>query len=125
MSEFLIGLGNIMMIVGAIMLVGLVVVWYVLRQINDRLEQQLTELVQELENRIIGLDVEVDNNQYFLYNTLDKSFVCQGATAEEIKERFMTRCPGQNAYFAGGDERAIEYLTQEFVRLKNETSHSQ
>jgi hypothetical protein len=125
MSEFLIGLGNILMIVGVILLVGLVVVWYILRRFNDQLEQQLTELVQELEDRIIGLDVEVDNNQYFIYNTKDKSFVCQGATAEEIKEKFLARCPGQNAYFAGGDERAIEYLTQEFVRLKDETSHSQ
>jgi hypothetical protein len=125
MSEFLIWLGNIMIIAGLILMVGLVVVWYILRRFNDQLEQQLTELVEELENRIIGLDVEVDNNQYFLYNTQDKSFVCQGATAQEIKEKFLARCPGQNAYFAGGDERAIEYLTQEFVRLKDETSHSQ
>ena len=125
MSEFLIGLGNILMIVGVILMVGLVVVWYILRRFNNQLEQQLTELVEELESRIIGLDVEVDNNQYFIYNTKDKSFVCQGATAEEIKEKFLARCPNQNAYFAGGDERAIEYLTQEFVRLKDETSHSQ
>jgi hypothetical protein len=125
MSDFLIGLGNIMMIVGVILLVGLVVVWYILRRFNDQLEQQLAELVHELEDRIIGLEVEVDNNQYFLYNIKDKSFVCQGATAEEIKQRFMARCPNQNAYFAGGDERAIEYLTQEFLRLKDETSHSQ
>jgi hypothetical protein len=120
MSEFLIELGNIMMIAGIILLVGLAVAWYILRRFNDRLEQQLTELVEELENRIIGLDVEVDNNQYFIYNTKDKSFVCQGATAQEIKEKFLARCPNQNAYFAGGDERAIEYLTQEFVKLKNE-----
>jgi len=118
MSEFLIWLGNIMMIAGVILLVGLVVVWYILRRFNDRLEQQLEELVQELEDRIIGLDVEVDNNQYFIYNTKDKSFICQGATAEEIKQKFLARCPGQNAYFAGGDERAIEYLTEEFKRLK-------
>jgi membrane protein implicated in regulation of membrane protease activity len=125
MSEFLIWLGNILMIAGIVLLVGLVVVWYILRRFNDRLEHQLAELVQELEERIIGLEVEVDNNQYFLYNIKDKSFICQGATAEEIKQRFMVRCPTQNAYFAGGDERAIEYLTQEFVRLKDETSHSQ
>ena len=125
MSEFLIGLGNILMIVGVVLLVGLVVVWYVLRRFNNQLEQQLMALVQELEDRLIGLEVEVDNNQYFLYNIKDKSFICQGATAQEIKQRFQARCPNQNAYFAGGDERAIEYLTQEFVRLKDETSHSQ
>jgi len=125
MSEFLIWLGNVMMIAGIILMTVLAVAWYILRRFNNRLEQRLTELVEELENRIIGLDVEVDNNQYFLYNTQDKSFVCQGATAEEIKQKFLARCPGQNAYFAGGDERAIQYLTQEFVRLKDETSHSQ
>lgn len=125
MSELLIWLGNVMMVLGVILLVGLVIVWYILRRFNDRLEQQLGELVKELEDRIIGLDVEVDNNQYFIYNTKDKSFICQGATAEEIKQKFLARCPGQNAYFAGGDERAIEYLTQEFVRLKDETSSSQ
>jgi hypothetical protein len=125
MSEFLIGLGNIMMFMGVVLIIGLVVVWYILRRFNDRLEQQLAELVQELEDRIVGLDVEVDNNQYFIYNSKDKSFICQGATAEEIKQKFLARCPGQNAYFAGGDERAIEYLTQEFVRLKDETSSSQ
>lgn len=125
MSELLIWIGNIMMAMGVILIIGLVVVWYILRRFNDRLEQQLEELVQELEDRIIGLDVEVDNNQYFIYNTKDKSFICQGATAEEIKQKFLARCPGQNAYFAGGDERAIEYLTQEFVRLKDETSTSQ
>lgn len=120
MSDFLIGVGNIMMGLGAVLLVGLVVVWYILRRFNDRLEQQLEELVQELEDRIIGLEVEVENNQYFLYNIKDKSFVCQGSTAVEIKERFLARCPGQNAYFAGGDERAIEYLTQEFIKLKQQ-----
>jgi hypothetical protein len=125
MNEFLIGLGNAMMIAGIILITVLAVAWYILRRFNNQLEQQLTELVEELENRIIGLDVEVDNNQYFLYNTQDKSFVCQGATAQEIKEKFLARCPGQNAYFAGGDKRAIQYLTQEFVRLKDETSHSQ
>jgi len=50
MSEFLIGLGNAMMMAGIVLLVGLVVVWYLLRRINDRLEQQLTELVEEPEN---------------------------------------------------------------------------
>jgi hypothetical protein len=125
MSEFLIWLGNVMMIAGIVLLVGLAVFWYVLKRFNDRLEQQLADLVEELEDRIIGLDVEVDNNQYFIYNTKDKSFICQGATAEEIKERFLARCPNQNAYFAGGDKRAIEYLTQEFVRLKDETSTGQ
>jgi hypothetical protein len=124
-SEFLIMLGDILMIVGATLLVGLLVFWYLLKRFNDRLEEELAGVLKQVEDRIIGLEVEVDNNQYFIYNASDKSFICQGATAEQIIEGFRARCPNKNAYFASGDERAIEYLTQEIQRIKGETSSSQ
>jgi hypothetical protein len=125
MSEFLIMLGDILMIVGVILLVGLMVFWYLLKRFNDRLEAELASVLKQVEDRIIGLEVEVDNNQYFIYNASDKSFICQGATAEQILERFRARCPDKNAYFESGDERAIEYLTQEILRIKGEDSSSQ
>ena len=125
MSEFLIMLGDILMIVGATLLIGLLVFWYLLKRFNDRLEKELASVLKQVEDRIIGLEVEVDNNQYFIYNASDKSFICQGATAEQILEGFRARCPNKNAYFAAGDERAIEYLTQEILRIKGEDSSSQ
>lgn len=125
MSEQLIWLGDMMIIVGMSVLIIMTVIWYVLKRFNDRLEAQLAELLEQARNMIIPLEVEVDNDQYFIYNASDKSFICQGATAEQILEGFRARCPNKNAYFAAGDERAIEYLTQEIQRIKGETSNSQ
>lgn len=125
MGEFLIVLGDILMVVGVILLVGMLVFWYLLKRVNDRLEAELENVFKQVEDRIIGLEVEVDNNQYFIYNAKDKSFICQGTTALQILDGFRARCPDKNAYFAAGDERAIEYLTQEILRIKGETSDSQ
>lgn len=118
MSEFLILLGDILMVIGIGVLIVLVIFWYLLKRFNDRLEAEITNMVKQVEDRIIGLEVEVDNDQYFIYNASDKSFICQGSTAEQILEGFRARCPNKNAYFASGDERAIEYLTQEILRIK-------
>ena len=125
MGEFLIVLGDILMVVGVILLAGLLVFWYLLKRFNDRLEAQLDNVLKQVEDRIIGLEVEVDDNQYFVYNAKDKSFICQGTTAQQILDGFRARCPDKNAYFAAGDERAIEYLTQEILRIKGENSSSQ
>ena len=114
-----------MVVIGVIVLVGVIIAWYLLKRLNDRLEAELANVLKQVEDRIIGLEVEVDNNQYFVYNAKDKSFICQGSTAEQILEGFKSRCPDKNAYFESGDERAIEYLTQEILRIKGETSDSQ
>ena len=125
MGEFLIVLGDILMAIGLGIIIGLLIFWYLLKRFNDRLEAELDSVLKQVEDRIIGLEVEVDNNQYFVYNAKDKSFICQGTTAQQILDGFRARCPDKNAYFAAGDERAIEYLTQEILRIKGETSDSQ
>ncbi len=127
MSDVMIWLGNFLIAVGVVMLIALVAFWWVLKRINARLDDQIQDLLKQAEDSLIGIEVEVDNNQYFFYNSKDKSFICQGVTAEQLKQGFISRCPNKNAYFASGDERAIEYLSQEFARLKeqDEVSHSQ
>ena len=62
MGEFLIVLGDILMVVGVILLAGLLVFWYLLKRFNDRLEAELEGVLKQVEDRIIGLEVEVDNN---------------------------------------------------------------
>lgn len=126
MSEFLIWLGNAMMIAGIILIVGLVIVWYVLGRINDRLEDALVDLVQQLESQMIALDVEVDNGLYYCYNNKDKQFICQGINAQEIIDRFQARYPDKMAYLAKeSDDPAIKDLVEQLLKLKNENSHSQ
>jgi hypothetical protein len=125
MSDIITIIGDILIFFGVVLLIGLGLVWLWLKRLNTRLEQQLDQVINELADRIIGLEVEVDNNQYFVYNAKDKSFICQGTTAQQILDGFRARCPDKNAYFESGDERAIEYLTQEILRIKGETSSSQ
>ena len=91
MSEFLILLGDILMVVGVILLAGLLVFWYLLKRFNDRLEAEIDNVLKQVEDRIIGLEVEVDNNEYFIYNAKDKSFICQGTTADQILEGFKSQ----------------------------------
>ena len=125
MSDILMFIGDILIFFGVVLLVGLAVFWFWLNRLNARLERHLTQAINDIADRIIGLEVEVDDNQYFVYNAKDKSFICQGTTAQQILDGFRARCPNKNAYFAAGDERAIEYLTQEILRIKGETSDSQ
>jgi hypothetical protein len=121
MSEFLIELGNAMMIAGAVLLMGLVIFYFWLKRFNDRLEATLTELIEQLEDQMVGLEVEVDNGLYYCYNSKDKQFVCQGADAREIIDRFQARYPDKTAFLAGEPEDpAVKELVEQLIKLKDD-----
>ena len=64
------------------------------RHIEQSMESELTGVGQALdEERLIALTVEVDQDQYFCYNSITKDFVCQGSDLKEIRERFRARYP--------------------------------
>lgn len=126
MSDTLIWVGNAMMIVGVVLIVGLVGLHVWLRHFNDRMEQALTELVEQLEDQMIGLEIVIDNGMYFCYNSRDKQFICQGTDAREIIDRFQIRYPNKIAYLAGEPEDpVIQNLVEQLIKLKDETSPSQ
>jgi hypothetical protein len=126
MSDTLIWVGNAMMIVGVVLLVGLVGLHVWLRHFNDRLEQALVELVEQMEDQMIGLEIVIDNNVYLCYNSRDKQFICQGTNAREIIDRFQVRYPNKIAYIAGdAQDPAVKELVEQLIKLKDETSHSQ
>jgi hypothetical protein len=50
------------------------------RHIERSMDRELTSVGQALdEERLIALTVEVDQDQYFCYNSITKDFVCQGS----------------------------------------------
>jgi hypothetical protein len=119
-------IGNALMIAGIVLIVGLLGFYFWLKHFNDRLEDALVDLVQQLEAQMIGLDVEVDNGLYYCYNAKDKQFICQGINAQEIIDRFQARYPDKIAYLAKeSDDPAIKDLIEQLIKLKDETSHSQ
>ena len=105
-------------IVGVI--IGVVVTLWFLNWITGRLEQRILNSIKDLEEtKSIGLDVEVDGNQFFCYNSETKDFICQGADVHEIRQRFKARFPGHNAYLNQGNPEVIAKLKQQLKGIKN------
>lgn len=74
-------------------------------------EQALKDRVAD--GKIILLEVEVADNQFFCYNSKTNQFVCQGSNVSEIIENFKQRFPGLNAILHTGDEAALNTLRQQ------------
>jgi hypothetical protein len=114
--------------IGVAIGVGMIVIyaWYLYRNLKNRVDQMIAEVLAEAEADLVGLDIEVDQGRYFCYNSKDKQFVCQGNTVAEIKQAFQSRHPGKTAYLAGGDPEVVATIKTELLKLGiNENSSSQ
>ena len=99
-----------------LMILGMFVRWYLERRIG----QELNSVGQALdEEKLIALTVEVENNQYFCYNSLTNDFICQGSDLKEIRERFRARYPNKDAAIYDGDATAVATLKSQLKELKN------
>jgi len=95
------------------------------RHIEQHIDQELTTLGQDLdEERLIALTVEVDQSQYFCYNSITKDFVCQGSDLTEIRKRFRERYPDKDAAIYDGDESAVATLKLQLKDLKKQNENS-
>ena len=95
------------------------------RHIEQSIESELTGVGQALdEERLIALTVEVDQDQYFCYNSITKDFVCQGSDLKEIRERFRARYPDKDAAIYDGDQTAVATLKLQLKDLKKQNENS-
>jgi 3'-phosphoadenosine 5'-phosphosulfate sulfotransferase len=91
--------------------------------VANRLESQIKSVMQDLEeDRLIPLTVEVDQDQYFCYNSVTKAFVCQGFNLKEIVDRFKLRYPNASAAIYDGDERAVKVLKAQMKELSENSN---
>ena len=101
------------------MLIWFVFTWLVSRHLERQIDSVVRDLDQEL---LIPLTVEVDQNQYFCYNSVTKAFVCQGHSLKEIVERFKQRYPEKSAAIYDGDETAVRTLKSQLKELDENRS---
>jgi hypothetical protein len=101
------------------MLIWFVFTWLVSRHLERQIDSVVRDLDQEL---LIPLTVEVDQNQYFCYNSVTKAFVCQGHSLKEIVERFKHRYPEKSAAIYDGDETAVRTLKSQLKDLDENRS---
>ena len=121
-GDFLIwlGLAWLAFAVTVAVLEALLTVWF-----KHRMSNKLTAVGLALdEEKLIALTVEVDNNQYFCYDSITKDFVCQGSDLTEICERFRERYPDKDAAIYDGDESAVATLKLQLKELKANNENS-
>ena len=100
------------------LIVFLLFVLLVATRLRIQLHTEAAEIVSKLaDERLIPLTVEVDQNQYFCYNSITKAFVCQGYSLKEIVERFRQRYPNKAAAIYDGDETAVRTLKSQLKEL--------
>lgn len=103
----------------ALVVGGIFVRWYLER----RIDQELDSVGQVLdEEKLITLTVEIDDNQYFCYNSITNDFVCQGSDLTEIRKRFRERYPDKDAAIYDGDESAVATLKSQLKELKKQSN---
>ena len=106
------------------MVFGLLKTW-LMYKFEQHISQELTTVGQALdEEQLIALTVEIDQDQYFCYNSITKDFVCQGSDLKEIRERFRARYPDKDAAIYDGDESAVATLKLQLKDLKKQNENS-
>jgi recombinational DNA repair protein RecR len=120
----LIWLGDAFLIAGFALIAALFAFHLILNRTNKHLQQKLDELEEQVKNRMICLDVESQNGQYFCYDSDTNQFICQGFTIEEIISSFRKRFPGKEAVLSGNaDDPIMRELIRQLKELKqNDTS---
>jgi len=102
--------------------IGLVVfwIWRTVRRFEDDLRGLVRETIKEVEADMVGIVVEEDGGQLYVYRETDRQFLCQGTTLTEIRKRFKELYPEKIAFLAGGDPALIERLKAELTILKEQ-----
>jgi hypothetical protein len=102
--------------------IGLVVfwIWRTVRRFEDDLRGLVRETIKEVEADMVGIVVEEDSGQLYVYRETDRQFLCQGADLMEIRKRFNELYPEKIAFLADGDPALIERLRAELKTLKEQ-----
>lgn len=106
MTELIVG-----MILG--MCLALVVIYLYLRMVMARAAQNLDDLLQVIERlkeSIIHARVEEQDGVFYVYNTEDQSFMAQGTTIAELRERIDQRWADAQVMITEGDQAVLDRL---------------
>jgi hypothetical protein len=96
--------------------------WMAQQAIANILDQIDQEKESETDNQM-RVDVEFDQNIYFLYNSDDGSFVAQGTDILDLRDNLQKRFPNRTITIVKGNATAMEQLKQQLKDF-DENSHS-
>ena len=96
-------IGGILMGIGIGFVVLGLYIWILFQRIKGRVDDMVDQIIQEAESNLVGLDIELDKDTYFCYNSKDKQFICQGKAAAmvvvvaSVKPLLETRPPARSS----------------------------
>ena len=100
----------------------LLIRWAAQRMIQRLLSEVEKELPSTADNKL-SVNLEFDQNIYFLYNSKDGAFIAQGQDLQELKQHLNQRFPNQKISIDKGDPVAVENLRQQIKDI-DENSNS-
>lgn len=77
---------------------------HVVKKMHDEMSDHLSEIQEQFKENVIPMRVEKHNSEYFLYNTTNQAFICQGATKDELRERFNVAYPQKKGVILEGTD---------------------
>lgn len=95
------------------MCLALAVVYLYLRMVMLRAAQNLDDLLQVIERlkeSIIHARVEEADGVFYVYNTEDQSFMAQGRTIAELRERIEQRWHDAQVMITQGEQAVLDRL---------------
>ena len=104
--EFLTGFA-----IGAVITWFLIGIWMAL--VTHRTRREITNLISTIEEQtknIISARVELHHGVFYVYNTQDGSFMAQGTTMAELRQRIESRWQDAQVYVTEGDHDALQAL---------------
>lgn len=105
------------------MVVATLVIRYLARTAIEKILKQIEEESETQPDNQLRVDVEFDQNIYFLYNSDDGSFVAQGTDVFDLRDNLRKRFPNRTISIVKGNAAAMEQLKQQLKDF-DENSHS-
>lgn len=116
MMEFAAGI-----IVGMIITAVLVnIAWRMATRQAERDIEQLVESIRALKDNQVQARVEEADGVFYVYRVDDNSFLAQGTTMAELKQRIESRMRDARVYVTQGDAEVLERLKA----TATETTHA-
>lgn len=71
------------------------------------------------------LSVEKIGDIIYCWDAGNNDFICQGRTAQELRENFHARFPDRNAAILHGDDALVQSLESEITEMKEQEKQSE
>lgn len=101
----------------------LLIRWMAQRAIDQFVTKFSQAVDEKTQSNQLRVDIEFDQDIYFLYNSDDGSFVAQGNNLLDLRKHLHQRFPGRTIEVVKGDPDALERLREQ-IKETNENSNS-